>query len=165
MTARIVRVCLIAALLNVAAFANTAVAQAVQAGKLLVTVIDPTGLVLPNATITIVGVEEATFDDGGGSELDFENVFDRAVKFVDGEEILVEVGDEESATFVRLVDFYFKVFTGVLDPAAIGRRAVDEEVFQRPAVSRDDAAGGGGGGFQGEIEGGFFRVRCEIEDF
>ena len=60
MTARIVRVCLIAALLHVAAFVNPVVAQTPQAGKLLVRVVDTTGGVLPKATITIVGVEEAT---------------------------------------------------------------------------------------------------------
>ena len=60
MTARIVRVCLIAAVFYVAAFATNVMAQTAPVAKLLVTVVDPTGAVLPNATITIVGVEEAT---------------------------------------------------------------------------------------------------------
>jgi hypothetical protein len=60
MTARIIRVCLVAGLLNVAALATTVIAQTAPVAKLLVTVVDQTGAVLPNATVTIVGTEAAT---------------------------------------------------------------------------------------------------------
>jgi hypothetical protein len=60
MTARIVRVCLVAALLNVAALATPVIAQTAPVAKLLVTVVDQTGAVLPNAKVTIAGTEAAT---------------------------------------------------------------------------------------------------------
>jgi hypothetical protein len=60
MTARIIRVCLVAAVVNVAALVTTAMAQTPPVAKLLITVVDTTGGVLPNATVTIVGTEPAT---------------------------------------------------------------------------------------------------------
>src|SRR6188768_1530667 len=60
MTARIIRVCLVATLVNVAAFVTNAIAQTAPVAKLLITVVDTTNGVLPNATITIVGAEPAT---------------------------------------------------------------------------------------------------------
>jgi len=59
MTARIIRVCLVS-LLSVAAFVPNAIAQTPPVAKLLITVVDSTGGVLPNATVTIVGTEPAT---------------------------------------------------------------------------------------------------------
>jgi Carboxypeptidase regulatory-like domain len=60
MTARTIRVCLVAALCNAAAFVSSAAAQTAPAAKLLITVVDPSGGVLADATITIVGTEPAT---------------------------------------------------------------------------------------------------------
>ena len=60
MTARIIRLCLVAALFNVAALVTAAAAQTAPVAKLLITVVDSSGGVLPNATVTIVGTEPAT---------------------------------------------------------------------------------------------------------
>ena len=54
------RIHVIFALIVVAALASPAAAQAPTTGKLIVTVVDPSRLVIPAATVTVVGLDETT---------------------------------------------------------------------------------------------------------